>query len=117
MAHPVKLTLPLPCPAGELARPLAVVRDLLGGALVLAVWLSLWSWVAIGVVGPLSQAAAASAIAQRRRCERGGDRSRVRRGPTRPDSVRRPARRVRRDLPPGTSSRARARSLPGWCPP
>ncbi|WP_242346831.1 hypothetical protein [Anaeromyxobacter terrae] len=32
-----------------------LVRDLLGGALVLAVWLSLWSWVAVGVVGPLSR--------------------------------------------------------------
>ncbi len=36
-----------------------LVRDLLGGALVLAVWLSLWSWVAVGVVGPLSHATAA----------------------------------------------------------
>jgi hypothetical protein len=34
--------------AGQLA------RHLLGGALILAVWLSLWTWVAVGVVGPLS---------------------------------------------------------------
>lgn len=32
--------------------PLA--RHLLGGALILAVWLSLWTWVAIGVAAPLS---------------------------------------------------------------
>lgn len=30
------------------------VSDLLGGALALAVWLALWTWIAIGVVGPLS---------------------------------------------------------------
>ena len=32
------------------------VRDLLGGALILAVWLGLWAWVAVGVGAPLSRA-------------------------------------------------------------
>jgi hypothetical protein len=31
------------------------VRELLGGALILAVWLSLWSWVALGVAAPLGR--------------------------------------------------------------
>jgi len=31
------------------------LRALLGGAMLLAVWLFLWSWVAIGVAAPLSQ--------------------------------------------------------------
>ncbi len=31
------------------------VRDLLGGALILAVWLLLWAWVAAGVGAPLSR--------------------------------------------------------------
>jgi len=30
------------------------VRDLLGGLVILAVWLSLWSWVALGVLAPAS---------------------------------------------------------------
>ena len=30
------------------------MRDLLGGALILAVWLGLWAWVAVGVGAPLS---------------------------------------------------------------
>jgi ferric-dicitrate binding protein FerR (iron transport regulator) len=34
--------------AGRLA------RHLLGGTLIVAVWLSLWTWLAVGVVGPLS---------------------------------------------------------------
>ena len=29
-------------------------RHLLGGTLIVAVWLSLWTWVAVGVVAPLS---------------------------------------------------------------
>lgn len=29
-------------------------RHLFGGALIVAVWLSLWAWMAVGVVGPLS---------------------------------------------------------------
>lgn len=33
-----------------------VVRDLLGGALILVVWASLWAWVAAGVGAPLSRA-------------------------------------------------------------
>src|SRR6266567_4712340 len=41
-------------------------RNLLGGTLILAVWFSLWAWVAVGVVRPLSAvqgfAAVASAI-------------------------------------------------------
>lgn len=32
-----------------------VVRDLLGGALILVVWASLWAWVAAGVGAPLSR--------------------------------------------------------------
>ena len=32
-----------------------VVRDLIGGALILAVWLGLWAWVAVGVGAPLSR--------------------------------------------------------------
>lgn len=32
-----------------------LVRDLLGGALILAVWLGLWAWVAVGVGAPLSR--------------------------------------------------------------
>lgn len=32
-----------------------MVRDLLGGALILAVWLGLWAWVAVGVGAPLSR--------------------------------------------------------------
>ncbi len=32
------------------------VRDLLGGALILVVWASLWAWVAAGVGAPLSRA-------------------------------------------------------------
>lgn len=31
------------------------VRDLLGGALILAVWLGMWAWVAVGVSAPLSR--------------------------------------------------------------
>lgn len=31
------------------------VRDLLGGALILVVWLGLWAWVAMGVGAPLSR--------------------------------------------------------------
>jgi hypothetical protein len=31
-----------------------IARHLLGGALVLAAWVSLWTWMAMGVVGPLS---------------------------------------------------------------
>jgi len=38
-------------------------RHLLGGTLVVAVWLSLWTWVAAGVVAPLSPIPAASSAA------------------------------------------------------
>jgi F0F1-type ATP synthase membrane subunit a len=31
-------------------------RNLLGGALILAVWLALWTWFAAGVVRPVSSA-------------------------------------------------------------
>ena len=31
-----------------------VFRNLVGGALILAVWLALWTWLAAGVVRPLS---------------------------------------------------------------
>lgn len=33
-----------------------IVRDLIGGALILVVWASLWAWVAAGVGAPLSRA-------------------------------------------------------------
>ncbi|ABS25091.1 hypothetical protein [Anaeromyxobacter sp. Fw109-5] len=59
MARPVKLTLSPSLPQETWRARWRLVRDLLGGALVLAVWLSLWSWVALGVVGPLSQLAGA----------------------------------------------------------
>ncbi|HEX7487367.1 MAG TPA: hypothetical protein VF341_00550, partial [Anaeromyxobacteraceae bacterium] len=38
-------------------------RHLLGGTLIIAVWLSLWTWVAVGVAAPLSTIPAASAAA------------------------------------------------------
>lgn len=31
------------------------LRDLLSGALILAIWLSLWSWVTFGVAAPLGR--------------------------------------------------------------
>ena len=31
------------------------LRDLLGGLLILAVWLFLWSWIAAGVLAPLGR--------------------------------------------------------------
>jgi hypothetical protein len=60
MAHPVRLSFSAPSQQETWRARWRVVRDLLGGALVLAVWLSLWSWVAIGVVGPLSHATSAA---------------------------------------------------------
>jgi Protein of unknown function (DUF2917) len=54
------------------ARPLArfaarggrsFARHLFGGALIVAVWLSLWTWVAVGVVAPLSTIPAARSAA------------------------------------------------------
>ena len=30
-----------------------VLRDLVGGALLLALWLTIWSFLALGVAGPL----------------------------------------------------------------
>jgi len=38
-------------------------RHLVGGTLILAVWLSLWTWVAAGVVAPLSTIPTAAAAA------------------------------------------------------
>jgi len=38
-------------------------RHLLGGTLIVAVWLSLWTWVAAGVVAPLSTIPTASSAA------------------------------------------------------
>ncbi len=35
-------------------------RNLLGGFIIVAVWLSLWTWVTVGVVQPLSHIAGAS---------------------------------------------------------
>lgn len=32
-----------------------LVRELLGGALILLVWIGLWTWVAVGVGAPLSR--------------------------------------------------------------
>jgi hypothetical protein len=60
MARPVKLSLSFPEKQETWRARWRVVRDLLGGVLVLAVWLSLWSWVAVGVLGPLSHVTAAS---------------------------------------------------------
>jgi len=37
-----------------------LLRNLSGGLLVVAVWLSLWAWVAVGVVRPLSTIAPAA---------------------------------------------------------
>jgi hypothetical protein len=31
------------------------VRELLSGALILAIWLSLWTWVTVGVAAPLGR--------------------------------------------------------------
>ncbi len=31
-----------------------LLKNVLGGTVILALWLSLWAWVAVGVVGPLS---------------------------------------------------------------
>jgi hypothetical protein len=45
-----------------------LASNLLGGALILAVWLALWTWLALGVVRPISSAAAGvarAAIAER----------------------------------------------------
>lgn len=60
MARPVRLSFSAPSQEETWRARWRVVRDLLGGVLVLAVWLSLWSWVAVGVLGPLSHATAAS---------------------------------------------------------
>ena len=40
-----------------------LLRNLLGGLLIVAVWLSLWAWMAIGVVGPLSAVSGAGTSA------------------------------------------------------
>jgi hypothetical protein len=32
-----------------------LLRNLLGGLVILAIWLSLWAWVALGVMRPLSR--------------------------------------------------------------
>jgi len=46
-----------------------LLRNLLGGLVILVVWLSLWAWVALGVVRPLSRVPplfhGAAAISQR----------------------------------------------------
>lgn len=34
------------------------LMDLLGGLLILTVWLSLWAWVAVGVAAPLGRVSA-----------------------------------------------------------
>lgn len=60
LARPVWLSFSVPSREEKRRARWRLVRDLLGGALVLAVWLSLWSWVAIGVVGPLSRATSAA---------------------------------------------------------
>jgi hypothetical protein len=59
MASPLRLSFSAPSRQETWRARWRVVRDLLGGLLVLAVWLALWSWVAIGVVGPLSHATSA----------------------------------------------------------
>ena len=35
-----------------------LVRELLSGALILAVWLALWSWFTLGVAAPLGRTSA-----------------------------------------------------------
>ncbi|BDG04877.1 hypothetical protein [Anaeromyxobacter oryzae] len=42
-----------------------VLRDLLGGLLIVAVWLFLWGWVAVGVVAPLGRTSGRPAAAER----------------------------------------------------
>lgn len=52
----IRVTLPRPAPLARFAARAGgrQARHLLGGALILAVWASLWAWMAVGVVGPLS---------------------------------------------------------------
>jgi hypothetical protein len=38
-----------------------LLRNLVGGLIIFAVWLSLWTWLALGVVRPLSHLAGAPA--------------------------------------------------------
>lgn len=45
-----------PCsPVAPRRDPWRAVSDLLGGLLIVAVWLSLWSWVALGVLEPIGR--------------------------------------------------------------
>ena len=41
-------------------------KNLLGGLLIVLVWLSLWAWMAVGVVRPLSAMAGATGAASAR---------------------------------------------------
>jgi hypothetical protein len=38
-----------------------LLRNLLGGLVIVAIWLSLWTWVTVGVVRPLSHVTGAAA--------------------------------------------------------
>ncbi len=51
MLHPAKLVLSRRSTTHDAWR---AVSDLSGGALALVVWLSLWLWIVVEVVGPLS---------------------------------------------------------------
>ncbi|ACL66852.1 conserved hypothetical protein [Anaeromyxobacter dehalogenans 2CP-1] len=51
MARPVNPTVPRAAKADGWRR----LMDLLGSLLILAVWLSLWAWVAVGVAAPLGR--------------------------------------------------------------
>jgi F0F1-type ATP synthase membrane subunit a len=41
-----------------------LAKNLFGGALILAIWLALWAWLALGVVRPVSSTAAGLAAAE-----------------------------------------------------
>jgi hypothetical protein len=36
-----------------------LLKNLMGGAVILAIWLALWGWVLLGVMGPLAATRAA----------------------------------------------------------
>ena len=57
MARPANIDAPLAPRAGSWRR----LMDLLGSLLILAVWLSLWAWVAVGVAAPLGRVSAGAA--------------------------------------------------------
>ena len=54
----IRVTLPRPAPLARFAARAGgrQARHLLGGALIVAVWLSLWAWMAAQVAAPLAAA-------------------------------------------------------------